>query len=650
MMNFPVARLWLPLFLLLLLEVVGLWARFQMPLLEGFELRLIDARFAARGPKPPSEIADISQQVAVVAMDDKTLNRFGNPLPRDVHARMVEHLRQAGARAVLFDVMFLDASRREPTDDTIFARSTQKAGNVFLPFDNSSTDPAPPATLLELAKRATIGTKPGTAVGAPFRPPYPTLFNAARGVGHVDTQSDLDGRFRRSVLALEEDGAIYPHLALMALADQWGVPRAQIALKGDMLHVGEHLFGPLQLVTTRQNGHTQRKWLLPLDFAGGRDTMDKLTYSYSDVLDGKDDAQLKGRIVIVGETATGTPDLRPSPFDDVSNFVGVHTNATLLANLAQNDYLHPASPTLNLLLAVACGLCSGLMALALRPLWSFTCGVLLGFLVFLFSALAFLSQNLVIETTAPLLCISLCYVGMVGFRSATFEREARMNATALLETQTLLGYIVNPRLAQELASDSEKRLDLQIGARREVSVLFCDIRGFTQWCETRSPEEVKSRLDDYFPLMCEICEDDFDGFLDKFIGDAVMVVWNAHRDHPDHAIRAVRAGLAMQRGLALLNDGWKKQGLQPFTIGVGIASGEAIWGTFGAANRKVAPTVLGDTVNMAARMEGLSKEFGPVVISQKTMEAIGDTFSVRFMGDMPIKGKVDLQSVYVVDL
>lgn len=649
-MNIPIVRLWLPLFFLVLLEASALWARAQMPLLEGFELRLLDARFAARGPQSSGEIAAIKQQVAVVAIDDKTLERFGHPLPRDIHARMVEQLRRAGAKAVLFDVMFLDVSRRDAASDAVFARAVAKAGNVFLPFDNASTDPASPATLQELAQRATIGTTAAKASDAPFRPPYPALFAAARGIGHVDTQSDLDGRYRRSVLALEEGGVLYPHLALVALADGWGVPRSQIELRGGMLHVGERAFGPLQAIVSRQNGHLQRKWLLPLDFAGGRATMDELTYSYADVLDGKDNKRLKGRVVIIGETATGTPDLRPSPFDDTTNFVGVHTNATLLANLMQNDYLHQAAPSLNLAFTVLCGLCAGLMALSLRPFWSFVSAVTLAFGVFLFSALAFLFQNMVLETTAPLLCIGLCYVGMTGFRSATFEREAKLNARALLETQTLLGYMVNPRLAQELASDPEKRLDLQIGARREVSVLFCDIRGFTPWCETRSPEEVKSRLDDYFPLMCEICEDDFDGFVDKFIGDAIMVVWNAHRDHPDHAARAVRAGLAMQRGISLLNAGWKKQGLAPFVIGVGIASGEAIWGTFGAPNRKVAPTVLGDTVNLAARLEGLSKEVGPVVISQHTKEAIGDEFTVHFAGALPIKGKGELQSVYVVEL
>ncbi len=646
------ARVATALLLLLALQLVAVAARFHLGALsgafEGLELRLLDARFGIRGAKSPAEMARISQSVVVVAMDDATDGRFGHPLPRDVHARMVRRLQSAGARAVLFDVLFLDPSRRDASGDADFARAVRESGHVFLPFDTASTDPADAATLRALQARAAVGT-PSAARMEPFRPPFPALFDAARGLGHVDTQSDLDGKFRRSVLLLEKDGVAYPHLALAALADEWGVPRAQIALRGDVLHVGTHVFGPLPHLDSRGDGHTTRKWLLPLDFAGGRTVMDTLTLSYGEVLDGKHDDHLKGRIVLIGETATGTPDLRPAPFDERANFVGIHTNATLLANLLQDDYLRPAPPLLNAALAVLCGVCGGLMALALRPVWSLAGVLLLALLAFVFSCLAFISGGLVVETTAPLLCLGTSAIGMAAFRSATFERASKESARALLETQTLLGHIVNPRLARELAADPQKRLELQIGARREVSVLFCDIRNFTPWCETQTPEGVKSRLDDYFPLLCEICEDDYDGFIDKFIGDAVMVVWNAHRDHPDHAARACAAALAMRRGLVSLNDGWKKQGLAPFDIGIGIASGEAIWGTFGAPNRKVAPTVLGDTVNVAARLEGLSKQFGPIVVSAATKDALGENFRVRLAGEVEIKGKSERQAVYVVE-
>ena len=647
------ARFGTSLLLLLALQLVALVARFHLGALSGafesLELRSLDARFAVRGAKSPGELADISRQIVVVAMDDATDTRFGHPLPRDVHARMVRHLKQAGARAVLFDVLFLDPSRRDAGADADFARAARESGHVWLPFDTASTAPADPATLRALQSRAAVGIPPASGVpNAPFRPPFPALFHAARGLGHVDTQSDLDGKFRRSVLLLEKDGVMYPHLALAALADSWSVPRSQVGMQGDRLHVGAHVFGPLPHLDSRADGHTTRKWLLPLDFAGGHAVMDTLTLSYAEVLDGQHDDRLKGRIVIIGETATGTPDLRPAPFDERANFVGVHTNATLLANLLGNDYLRAAPPALNWALAGLCGVCGGLMALALRPVWSLAGVLLLALLAFVFATLAFV-QGLVVETTAPLLCLGISAVGMAAFRSATFERASKESARALLETQTLLGHIVNPRLARELAGDPQKRLELQIGARREVSVLFCDIRDFTPWCETQTPEGVKSRLDDYFPLLCEICEDDFDGFIDKFIGDAIMVVWNAHRDHPDHATRACKAALAMRRGLVSLNDGWKKQNLAPFDIGIGIASGTAIWGTFGAPNRKVAPTVLGDTVNLAARLEGLSKQFGPIVISRATQEALGENFRVRLAGEVEIKGMGERQAVYVVE-
>lgn len=651
-MNFSFSRLFIPFVLMIALIGGALTARYTAlggSLLDGLELRLLDARFVIRGPKSQRQMEAIKQQIAVVAMDDQTYERFGVPLPRGVHARMIEHLRRAGARAVLFDVLFLDPSKRSKNEDADFARALRQTHIGYLPFDDSSAHPAAAPLQRELERRAALDPSASSTQHAPFRPPTLPLFQAARGLGHVSSKSDSDGRFRRSVLLLEENGLVYPHVALAAVANVWGVPLSSMKMRADFLEVGSHRIGPLQRATTTSLGHKRQEWLLPLDFAGGRDTMNSLTLSYSDVLDGKNDARLRGRIVIIGESATGTPDLRPSPFDQNANFIGVHTNATLLANLLQNDSLIPAPFGLNASFAVVCGIFAGLLALGLRPLWSFLSVGVLAVLTLVFSQLLFVSGNTILDTVSPLLCIALCYVGMAGFRSTTWEREGRASAQSLLETQLLLGQIVNPRLAHELANDPQKRLDLQIGTRREVSVLFCDIRGFTPWCEGQTPEQVKSRLDDYFPLMCEICEDDFDGFIDKFIGDAIMVVWNAHRDHPDHAQRAVRAGLAMQRGLALLNDGWKKQGLEPFHVGVGVATGEAIWGTFGAPNRKVAPTVLGDTVNLASRLEGLSKDVGPVVVSQSTAQLLGETFRVRFAGELPIKGKGELQNVYCVD-
>ena len=182
-----------------------------------------------------------------------------------------------------------------------------------------------------------------------------------------------------------------------------------------------------------------------------------------------------------------------------------------------------------------------------------------------------------------------------------------------------------------------------------MTVLFSDIRSFTSWAEKQPPEEVKARLDEYFPIMCEIVADDYDGDIDKFIGDGMMAVWNGLSDQSDHARRAVRAALSMKRALALLNEGWRKQKQDEFRIGIGIATGSAIFGTFGSPRHKLMPTVLGDTVNLASRLEALTKETGAVIIiAQSTYEIVKDEFEVRPLGSVPVRGRTEVQPVYEV--
>lgn len=667
------SRVGAPLFLALLVSFFAWYLRFNAPIvpvnnfLENSELRLLDSRFLLRGPQSKAELDKIGQQLAVVTIDDRALNRFGNggPIPREIQARLVRSLKKAGAKVIIFDVLFVDANLKEPAQDRALAAEIGAARNVFLPFDHNTTQITPPAQWSLITKKLALPIgAPQTAQRVRLQMPVAPLFAMMHGGGHVATKADNDAKFRSAILLLESKN-VFPQAVLSAVAQGcWKLKNSDFRLENDFLHVGNHVFGPLKQAvlqrTFNQNGaviseRVGTAWTLPLNFAGGSEIMARFSIPFEDALEGRADARLKNRVVIIGESATGTTDLRPSPFDGRETFLGVQTNATLIANLLNDNFLRAASPLANFGATLVCGLLASLLVLALRPALAFFANLALVFAFGWLAVRVFSTQNLVLETTAPLLAILLCFVSLGTYRLAGSDRSARENARALRETQQLLGQIVNPKLALELANSPEARLNLQIGARREISVLFCDIRGFTPWSETQTPEAVKGRLDEYFPIMCEICEDDYDGFIDKFIGDAMMVVWNAHKDHPDHAKRAILATLSMHRALKMLNEGWAKQNVAPFQIGIGIASGPAIFGTFGAPGRKVAPTVLGDTVNIAARLEGQSKEFGPIVISQKTVEELGDKsawekdFSIRFVGNVPIKGKSETQAIYVVE-
>ena len=183
------------------------------------------------------------------------------------------------------------------------------------------------------------------------------------------------------------------------------------------------------------------------------------------------------------------------------------------------------------------------------------------------------------------------------------------------------------------------------GERREVTVLFCDIRGFTTLAERLTPEQVVSLLNEFYTLMIETTFK-HDGTLDKFIGNAVMAAFGAPIAHPDHALRAVRTALAMQSGIAELNERRAVAGKDPIRIGIGVNLGEVVAGTVGTEDR-MEYTVIGDSVNLAARLESNAKP-GRILISRHTYERVQDHVTAVSLGSLKVKGKEEEVDVYEV--
>ena len=656
-------RIWIEAGLVIIVVVLTIQARygfeFTKSALTNIELRSLDTRFKIRGSRSPREIQSLASRLAIVAMDSNATHKFGHPVPRSVHARLVRQLKKAGARAVIFDVLFIDRGR--PLDDRDFAAACAEAGNVFLPMDNDAVEATSPDVLEKVRKKLSYPVNvPRTAHAVRLDPPVAPLFNVMAGGGHVVTQGDDTGKFR-SAVALLEAGAVYPHVALDAVArGVWGVKPGpqQVQLDANYLKIGTHRIGPLTQRGLERSVYNQPEpersgtaWMMPLNFIGYRKDLRQLYVPYLVALEDEKQARerLKGRVVIIGETATGTPDLRPGPFDTSEITLGVETNATFIANLLEDNFLQPASFVWALLATLALGVLSSLLVLALRP-WLAAVGtaaVALGYVVI--ATTVFGTHNLILEMTAPLLATVVSFVLLTSYRMVFVDREVQQYALQLHEAEIQLGRVTDERLVHDLISNPEMRRALQIGTRREVTVLFSDIRGFTAWSENQTPEEVKTRLDEYLAVMCEIAMEDYEGYLDKFIGDAVMVQWNAMSEQPDHAERAVRTALSMQRALTMLNDGWRRQKQQEFRIGIGIATGRVVFGSFGDPERKLMVTALGDTVNFASRLETLTKEIGcQIVISDATYQAIKGKFEVRTLGPMPIRGKAEIVQIYEV--
>jgi adenylate cyclase len=230
----------------------------------------------------------------------------------------------------------------------------------------------------------------------------------------------------------------------------------------------------------------------------------------------------------------------------------------------------------------------------------------------------------------------------IGMLTESFNQMARSLREKEMIKRAFTRYVAR-EVVEEILKDPE-RLVLT-GQRREVTVLFCDVRGFTPLSERLSPEAVVELLNDFYTLMIETTFK-HDGTLDKFLGDAVMAVFGAPLPHPDHSVRAVLTALAMQEGIGGLNEKRVRQGKEGVTIGIGVSAGEAVAGTVGTAER-MEYTVIGDSVNLAARLESNAKP-GQILISHRTWEKVHDVVDTRSLGIIKVKGKEEQVEVYEV--
>lgn len=230
----------------------------------------------------------------------------------------------------------------------------------------------------------------------------------------------------------------------------------------------------------------------------------------------------------------------------------------------------------------------------------------------------------------------------IGELVEAFNRMAKSLREKEMIKQAFTRYVAR-EVVEEILKDPEQMA--LTGERREVSVLFCDIRGFTPLSERLSPEEVVALLNEFYTLMIDTVFK-HEGTLDKFLGDAVMAVFGAPIAHQDHSIRAVRTAVAMQSGIQELSNRRVQEGKDPIAIGIGVSAGEAVAGTVGTENR-MEYTVIGDRVNLAARLEANAKP-GQVLISQWTYEKVDKLVNARSLGYFKVKGKEEEVEVYEV--
>jgi len=633
--------------------VLAIGARYR-PSIDLLEDAGYDVRMLARGRLP------LTGKVAIVAIDEKSIGELGRwPWPRSVMASLVDSLRDYRAAVVGFDLIFSDEDDHDVQrrmmlgklissgltekaaqtmlgreNDQAFADAIRRQGSTYLGypfsghylnkhkkiyeltgFTNAVQKPAP----LTYNLVQTAGPAPELMTADAYQPPIEVLNKAVRGTGFVTVDEDSDGVLRTMLtvfrfhdrycipLSLAVASAWYAHAQLAI--DMSGEAVSRVAIGDEDIPVDD--LGRM-LINYRGPSHT-----FPY-------------YSAIDIIARRiPDMPLAGKIVLVGVDAIALGDRVATPMG--ADFPGVEVHANEIDNILKGDFIRHTAPSEaeQWLATLVAGLAISLAAAQLTALGAFAAFVTVSMGYVAYAQHRLLDDGVVLSVLFPVLVQSAAYVAVAGTRFFTEGREKRYLRHAF-------EHYLSPAVIKSLL-DNPKQLKTG-GERRHVSILFADIVDFTARAErTLSPEDLIAELNTYFNRMVDVILQS-EGVVDKLIGDAIMAFWGAPAKIDNPARHAIEAALRMLDQLAALRR--EDQRFADFDIGIGIATGDPVVGNLGGEKR-FDYSAIGDKVNFASRLEGLTREFGVRLLVCKTTldEAGASDYVVREIGLVRVKGK-----------
>jgi adenylate cyclase len=625
---------------LVLLSLGTVWTEYDYKVLDLFYRQIVHI---GQGPKQ-------SPQVVYVTITDRTYDFFAkNILDRKDLARVNDALSRVGVEAVAYDVIFARPSR--PKADERFAESIRKLGSVYLPIGLDYTIMASPFRWEEgqayerfrsdyLRKPIERGeARPYFATRALMQ--FDAFQDAAFNSGHISAYSDPDGIYRHLIMLLRVEGAYFPTLTLSMFLDHMKVPFEKI-----IVHWGKSITIPAV-----KGSFLEKDAVIPIDdrgrafipFAAGWDEGFKKMEAHTllktmenEALRGNLTDFFEGKFVLIGDISVGASDLGHIPLESDVPLIILH--ASMLNGLLTQTFYHK---------------------------WSFREAVILIWLIALFLALSATLRS----TWFLYLAGGILVTGLTGFTWIEFTRFQLFPVVTVGGSALVVFFALVTTLEVAVGKERsfirgafaryvpEKVVDTLLGSpemlklggeERVMSVLFSDLAGFTTISEKMEPAQLVHLLNQYLTEMTVIVLAE-GGIIDKYEGDAIMAEFGAPLPLPDHADRAVRAGLKMQHRLKELREIWKKQGLPELRCRVGINTGVMIVGNMGS-NQVFDYTVIGDSVNLASRLEGANKRYNTyLMISEFTLSYLTPRlFRTRVLDVIKVKGKSEAVKVFEV--
>ncbi len=584
------------------------------------------------------------KDIIIIGIDETTIREFSDqginwPFPWSKHALLTEYLSSGHPAAILFDIMFLD---KKPYEDAL-ASAIRKAGNVFLdyPFETENlasdyVDQEERISLMNAVRwpvEGAVKMEKNEELVEEAVPPRPSLIRAAKGIGFANVFPDVEDKVNRKMpLVIQYNGWLYPNVDLVLTMHYFGITQKDVEIKLGRYIRLKNLPPDKMTVPTPDRSieiPIDKFGAMDINFIGGPGSFRNYSYSLfcrEGTMEGNE--SLRNNLLLVAAYAsTGiAEDVKPSPYGAT---FGIEHHANALNTILNQDFIFRLSTMQNVILIMGIALLLGFLV----PRMSIAISSLITVAAFISltaaSLLLFFYSSVIIATATPILQIGLTFTIIITYRVLTEQKEKKY-------IRQTFSKFVSKSVVDELLRYPDK---LKLGGdKRNMTVLFSDIRGFTSLSEKLTPEQLVEHLNVYLQTMTDIVIK-YNGTLDKYIGDAIMAFWGAPIPQDDHALQACRACIEMMKELKNLNTMWEKEGKPSLDIGIGLNSGDMVVGNMGSSSR-MDYTLMGDNVNLGSRLEGTNKIYKTnIIISEFTYDPVKDHVIARELDLIRVKGK-----------